>query len=84
MRTRTALITAVLLGLAGLTLGLWATGTFNSSPSGNPVCTPAAAASFNAYWQQQISSAGYNNMDQALSAAETATAQRIKLCGNGG
>ncbi len=84
-RTKRTGITVILIGITlavlwSIFLGLWLSG-FGSSKPASQLCTPAAVASFNAYWDQQVSSANYDNINQVLSAELAATAQRNKICG---
>ena len=65
-------------------LGLFLSGTFSSSsPPRNPLCTPAAVASFNAAWTAQVSAASLASVQSVLNEATAATEQRIILCGGG-
>lgn len=70
-----ALVVSVILLVVG--------GAFSSHPKVNPQCTPQAAASLNAYWQNQVKNATYEDLQTILANAEAATAQRIKECGSG-
>lgn len=84
MNARLALILIVAVVVVGLTLGAIVVIFSNSHKPVNPLCTPAAVASLNAYWQNQIADANFDNINQVISQATAATEQRIKLCGNGG
>jgi hypothetical protein len=70
-------LAAAAIAAASLAAGL-ACG--NSAPV-NKLCTPAAEASFNAYWQGQIKNADFGNIGTIQQQALTATAQRAKMCG---
>lgn len=75
-------ITAV-FALVVIVILLVVSGGFSSHPKVNPQCTPQAAASLNAYWQNQVENATYEDLQTILANAEAATAQRIKECGSG-
>jgi hypothetical protein len=80
MPLRYKILGAAVAAAAAVTmLSLWLTGVFSSAPV-NPLCTPQAAASSNAYWQEQINEASYVDLQATIAEAIAATSERLNYC----